>query len=708
MATLQNIRKRGPLIAIVVGLALFAFIVGDMVRGADSMFGKSKFNVAVINGEALTIQEYNLKVSETEEYVKLIQGQTTLETEMSSRIRSSVWDMLVKQYVLLNTIKELGIGVHPDELSDMVMGSHIDPIVKQTIVNPNTGQFDKNYLIQVLKNMDNDPTIKQIWMYIEREVKENRIYDKYFNLIEKGLYVTTLETKNNFNERNHIVDIEFISKKYETISDSSITVTDEELKNYYEENKQKYEQEEARDIIYVTFDVIPTKEDSLIIYEQITKNIEDFKTTENIEEYINVKSDVPFQNYYYRKGELLDAGLDTTIFATDSNIVYGPYQENEYYKLAKLVDIAKQRPDSVTARHILISPQNPAVQTEERAKEIADSIKILIDNGEDFNVLLMKHTDDSGTKDKGGKYENITELTNFVPEFKDFCFENNTGDIEVVKTQYGYHIIEILEQSKKIEKRKIVFVQLEIIPTKETYNDLYTTAAKFSGENNNEEKFLAAIDKQGLTRKDATDITQATNVIPGIETTREIVRWIFANEKGTVSPVIGSGERYVVTLLSEVREKGIAKFEQMKEYMTAEIRKDKKAEQIIADMKKQNSDDFESLAISMKTTVMTARNVSFNAFQIVGAGYEPSILALISSLEENIPFGPVKGKNAVYMIKATSITPPFIPDGYTWDNDKDKLIKSLRQRVNSGNPNFGPYKALKTLMKIEDNRAKFF
>ena len=708
MATLQNIRKRGPLIAIVVGLALFAFIVGDMVRGADSMFGKSKFNVAVINGEALTIQEYNLKVSETEEYVKLIQGKTTIDSEMSSRVRSNVWDMLVRQYVLLNTIEELGIGVHPDELSDMVMGSHIDPIVKQTIVNPNTGQFDKNYLIQVLKNMDNDPTIKQIWLYIEREVKENRIYNKYFNLVEKGLYVTTLETKNNFNERNHIVDIEFVAKKYETISDSSITVSDEELKTYYEENKQKFEQDEARDIVYLTFDVIPTKEDSLIIYEEITGNLEKFSTTENLEEYININSDVQIQNYYYRKGELMNAGLDTTIFATDSNIVYGPYQENQYYKLAKLIDIAEQRPDSVTARHILISPQNPAVQTEDRAKEIADSIKTLIDNGEDFDVLVMKHTDDSGTKDKGGKYEDFTEATNFVPEFKDFCFENNTGDIEVIKTQYGYHIIEIMEQSKKIEKRKIVFLQLEIIPTKETYDDLYTEAAKFSGENNNEEKFLAAIDEQGLTRKDATDVTQATIVIPGIEETREIVRWIFANEKGTVSPVIGSGERYLVALLSDVREKGIATFEQMKEFVTAEIRKEKKAEQIIADMKSQDTKDFELLAISMKTTVMTARNVSFNAFQIVGAGYEPTILALISTLEENIPFGPIKGKNAVYMIKATSITPPFIPEGYTWDNDKARLINSLRQRVTTGNPQFGPYEALKELVEIEDNRAKFF
>ena len=712
MATLQNIRKRGPLIAIVVGLALFAFIVGDMVRGLESFGGKSKSNVAVINGEPLKIQEYEAKVQETEDYVKLMQGGTSLTPEMSNRIRSNVWERLVRQYILLGTVKKLGIGVHKDELSDMVMGTHIDPLVMQTIVNPETGRFDKNYLMNVLKNMDNDPTIKQIWMYIEKEVKEGRIYTKYFNLAQKGLYVTELEAKYNYEERNHIVDLEYVVKKYEPL-DTTIAVSDKELRAYYEKHKNKYQQEESRDIVYLTYDVIPSKLDSSLIFNEIKGYQEHFDTTSNIEEYIGIKSDIPYQEKYFKKGELLNPMLDSLVFSNDSNFIYGPYLEGAHYTLAKFIEMDNTRPDTASARHILISPQNPAIGTMEMAKTIADSLKTLIDNGADFAELVMKHTADETSKTTAGKYENFTEGSmeqaySSVPEFNQFCFENEAGHIDVIETPYGYDIIEVLEQSKPLEKRLVVFLKIEIYATQQTFDDVFNKASLFSGQNNTEEKFIKAIDEQGLDRKDATEITQATSVIPGIDEPREIVKWVFASKAGTVSAVLGSEDRYVVALLTKVREKGITPFEQKKDDITIEIRKEKKAEQIIADLEGQDINNLEAIAEKFSSRVMPAQRVSFNAFQIMGVGYEPAILALVSSLEENKAYGPIQGNNGVYVLKATSITPSVIPENYVWDNDRQRLTESLQQRVNSRNPTFNLFYALKTLAKIEDRRAKFF
>ena len=707
MATLQNIRKRGPLIAIVVGLALFAFIVGDMVRGAESMFGKSKFNVAVINGEPLKIQDYNEKVYETEEYVKLMQGSTSLSADMTSRIRTNTWERFVRQYILLRSVKKLGIGVHPDELKDMVMGTHIDPLVMQTIVNPETGVFDKNYLMRVLQGMDNDPTIKQIWMYIEHEVKEGRVYTKYFNLAEKALYVTELEAKYNYEERNHIVDLEYVTKKYETILDSSIAVTDKELKEYYSKHKNRFQQEESRDIVYVTFDVSPSSDDSLIIFNEIKDYQVYFDTTRNAEEYISIKSDIPYQEKYFKKGELTNTMLDSLVFSNDTGFVYGPYLDGQHYTLAKFIKSDLGRPDSVTARHILISPQNQAVGSMDAAKIIADSIKNLIDKGADFEKLVTKHTDDQGSMEKGGKYENFTEGA-MVTEFNNYCFDNKPGDIGIVETQFGYHIIEILEQTKPKEKRLVVFLKIEIYATQQTFDDIFNKASLFSGQNNTEEKFIAAIDEQKLTRKDATEITQATSVIPGISEPRELVKWAFGSEAGTVSAVLGSEDRYVVAVLTKVREKGIAPFEQIKDEIAIEVRKEKKAEKIIAEMEGQDINNFETLAGKLSTRVMSARRVSFNAFQIMGAGYEPSILAIVSTLEENKVYGPIEGNNGVYVIKAISVTPSVIPENYVWENDRMRMTNSLQQRVNSRNPTFNLFYALKTLAKIEDRRAKFF
>ncbi len=701
MAALQNIRKRGPLIAVVIGLALFAFIVGDMAKAGDSIFGKGKFNVAEINGKALTIQEYEQEVNTTTEYVKLIQNTNTIDTELSNQIRTSVWERLVRNYVLSATVKKLGIGIHSDELYDMVQGTHIDPIVKRNFTNQETGQFDKNYLMQVLQNMDKDPTIKQIWMYMEYEITENRIYTKYINMVQKGMYTTTLETQKDFNERGHIIDFEYVAKNYNTVVDSTIAVTEAELKEYYNSNKGEFEQEESRSIAYVTFDILPSKADSAEIFEEIKSMKIDFEKAEDVDQFVSIKSDFPSNPKYFSPEEFKTNGLDTTLFSSELGFVYGPYLENGLYKLVRLVDVTEIS-DSASVRHILISPQNPKVATMERAEILADSLLDVINNGGDFDALVTEYTDDPGSKDKGGVYEDFTEGT-MVKPFNDFSFKKSVGDIDVVETTYGFHIVEILKQTTPKKKVKVAYVQLSILPSQNTFDDVYALAAKFSGENNTDELFEKAIEEQKLIKKEAPNLTQATSAIPGLQSAREIVRWSFTAELGEVSPAFDLVDRHVIAVLTDSKEKGFATFEQSKEKLEIEVRKDKKAEQFIAEFKGIGSDNLNDYATKFKTKSMKANSVSFNAFQVSGMGYEPSILAMVETMENGKFEGPVKGENGVYVLKATSVTPAMVPEGKTWTEDQSKLTQALRGRAS-----YQAYEALKTLANIKDNRAKFF
>lgn len=701
MATLQNIRKRGPLIAIVIGIALLAFIVGDLTQSGTAMFNGGKFDVAEIEGKSLSIQDYENKVTETREYIKLIQGSTTLDENTDNQIRTSVWDMLVRNYILEDDVKKLGLGVHADEMMEMAVGMYIDPIIKRTFSNPETGEFDPAYVAQIVQGTAQDPTLNQIWMYIENEVKENRIYTKYVNMVQKGMYVTKFEAEKDFNEKGHIVDFDYVAKNYNTVPDSTLEISDAELKKYYEEHKNLFEQEESRSVAYVTFDILPSKSDSAATLAQINELKTQFEKAEDAEQFVKMQSDFPFDPRYKKPQDFRTNGLDTLLFNSEIGFVYGPYIENGAYTLTKLLDVTEIS-DSASVRHILISPQNPKVGTMERAKVLADSLLEVINNGGDFEQLVTDYTDDPGSKDKGGVYEDFTEGT-MVKPFNDFSFQKEVGETGVVETEYGYHIIEVLKQSEPKKKVKVANVQIQIEPSQETYDETYALAARFAGENNTKELFEKAIQEQGLVMREAPNLTQATSAIPGLQSAREVVRWAFSAEVNNVSPSFDLVDKYAVVILTDAKEKGIAPFEQAKEKVLVEVAKEKKAEMFAEEFKAVGSENLADYASKFKVQRTSATSVSFNAFQVAGMGYEPAILAKVQTMEQGKFYGPIKGENGVYVLKVKSVTPATVEENHDWNADKQTLAKALQGRAS-----YQAYEALKTLANIKDNRAKFF
>jgi peptidyl-prolyl cis-trans isomerase D len=703
MATLEKIRQKGKLLAIIIGFALLAFILGDMIRSGKSLFRSKQFHVAVVNDKSIDINEFENQVDETEEYVKIIQGKKNLDDQTIHQIRASVWNMLIKQALLEDTYKKLGIEISKEELQDLVIGKHIHPLVYQTFVNPQTGRFDRNMVINVIKNLDKDPKIKALWLYIESYIKQDTKYTKYLTLVTKGLFANKLDAQEDYKDRSTLYDLDIVGKTITDIADNAVSYTEKDLEDYYNSHKNLFRNlVNTRDIEYISFDVIPSKADSAAAYKEMLKIKKELANDNDEQSIVNISSETPEMIHYYSAEDLKPEGLDTILFKLPVGTVYGPYFKNGKYNLVKIIAKA-DRPDTVSARHILISPQNPKVGSMLKAQKIADSLVRVLKNGGDFAALAAQYSDDPGSKNKGGLYENFTE-GKMVPAFNDYCFSHKVGEIGTVTTQFGVHIIEVTKRSKAVPKLKLAFIHKSIDPSQNTYNKLYAIVMKIRGEINDGKTFDQIVQENNYVVKEATDITEGTYTIPGLENVRDVVKWAFKAKEGEVSSVFEMPSQYVIAKLKHINNVGYLSLDKVKKQVENSVIQQKKVEKIYKEyFTGIDISNLDNLAKKLGVQKLNVPDVSFNAFQIANIGYEPAVLGALCQLKINKPYGPIKGSNGVYVIQADKITPaPKISDVQLISEQK-MMTGALRSRAN-----YQAYTALRNKAKIIDRRANFF
>ncbi len=695
MATLQKIRNAGPVIVIVIGLALVAFLLGDV----NKIFSANDRNVAEINGTPVSIQEYQARFKNYEEGMKMLTGKSSLDDQNQKYVKSQVWDKIVKNYALSSTYSDLGLEVSDLELAKIVSGENIqtglDPLTKQIFTDPNTGQFNSQAAINFFSTANQSEEGLQIARFLENEMRDNRKYTKYASLITKGLNVTSFEAIQLYKERTNVVDFDYTVKKYTSIPDSTISVSDDELKEYYDSHEKDFEQKESRDIAYVTINIVPSEEDM----EAAKKDLEYYKSEfaeipvdsaiEEIINYVNANSEVPFD---YRHLTLEELG-DSALFYASSDSVAGPVYENGAYVLKRVFDRV-MIPDTVEARHILIQVDGEKIKDIDRAEEIADSLKTLIKNGADFAELAKNNSADQGSAIKGGDLGKFTE-GRMVREFSDACFTGNTGDLAIVKSQYGIHLIEITYQSKpKKEKVRIAKIVNQVRPGNNTISRYFTQARDLSVNSGNDiDKFDDLIAKENLTKKIATEITPETEIIAGIDNPDALIRWIYKDdtEKGSVSEPFQDGDIFIVAVITEVREDGIAPLEQVKDEVTAKVIKKKKGDILSKEMQ------------DVTTFDKTAKNISFSSSRLNDDGIEYAVIATATQIEKDKISKPIIGENGVYVLKVTSKTGVDQIESDVAENDRKnaerRLYFTIQRQI---------FEAIKDAAEVVDDRSKFF
>lgn len=708
MATLQNIRKRGPLLAIVVGLALAAFILGDFFSSGTSGLSDDQYEVGVVNGKSIDYRDYRQRIENLKQFIQITRRQDPDQRTMR-QIEQDKWNEMVREKVLEDDFKELGLGVHADEVADMMYGRNIDPLVVNIVERLYQQKFNPALVIQILKNLDQDPTgeATKIWRYVEKDIYRRRKKQKYLNLVEKAMFVTQKEAANEYLEKNKRVDFKYVVKKYDEIDNESITVSDEDLKDYYEEHKNEYKiDEETRDVVYVTFDVIPTQADSIEEKNRTVKLKAKYAKTDNNEAFIRANSETSSYDPLHYTEENLPESIDSIMFNAEIGFIHGPYLEDGSYKLSKLLEV-KQIADSMELRHILIQP-NQNIQTLERAREIADSLKNLLQRDTSlFAGLALKHSVDASAQ-KGGYLGWLGEK-DVVKGFRDTSFSASKGDVVVAQSQFGIHVIHVLDHTPKKRKVQVGTVVNKITPSDDTRKSVFKVASNFAYENSTPEKFDKAIKEMGLTKKVASNLRKMDYGIPGIENARNFVKGAYRAEVNQLlteglseSPVFSYDNRFVIGMLANIRKKGIAPLEQVKDEIKYRVINKKKGEMLVKQMQEtmQSANSIEALAQSQNLSIDTAQNLSFAAFSLPGIGAEPKVIATATNIEQDKMTGPIEGENGVYVISVYSIREATLPENLT--NYAQKLLRGKKTRAS-----YQSYEALKQKAEIEDKRFKF-
>ena len=705
MATLQNIRNRGGLmVAIVIGLALGAFILGDMLNSGTQLMGPSQMKIAEIDGESIQYPDFQKKVEELSEIYKMNSQQTQIDETTGDQIREQVWQGYLQENILGKASEDLGITVSADELFDLVQGNNPHPIIQQLFKNPQTGQVDKSTILQFLKSLETSasPQQKSYWLYLENQIKQDRMRTKYNNLVSKGLYVTSQEAKESLEAKNQNANFQYIVLNYNSVPDADIKMTDSELQAYYKAHKDEYKQEKTRKIEYVTFEVLPSAADNAATQKWVTDSKAEFATVQDNEQYVNVNSDNRFDPSFYKKEELSPALAEWALTAQPGEIS-GPYFENNAYKVAK-IDQFKMMPDSVQASHILISPQTAG--SPQKAQTMVDSIKSLIERGTSFSELAVKLSEDKGSALKGGDL-GWFKRKQMVPEFEEAAFTGAINQLSIARTQYGIHLIKTTKKGQESNQVRIAILSKNVGPSKETYQKVYGETSRFASENLNSESFNKSVLEQKLDKKMAT-LKEADREVAGLESSRQLVRAAFQAEKGNIlvnnegSPIFEYGNKFVVGVMTEATEEGNSTFEQAKSRVELAVSKEKKAK-VLADKLSaaaSGQTTLEAIASKLSIDVKEASGLNFETYSIPAAGFEPKVVGTVSSLPENKISVPIEGINGVYMAKVTAITKS---SDTNVDGEKTRLAQTLGYRAGSQ-----VFESLKKLVEVEDKRSKFY
>lgn len=696
MATLEKIRNKfGVLVTIIIGLALLAFILGDILKSGSSLFSKSQLEIAEVAGKSIPVQLYQEKLEEVFQVYKMNNKGKEMDDQTTQSLKDQTWNDLIQSYVMEDEYSELGMDISMEELEDMVVGTNLHPIIKQVFGDPKTGVVNTEGVKSFIQNLEGEyKEQKPFWKYIENEVYTKRKLTKFNNLVKKAVFVTDKEAEFAVSEKNHEVNFDFVAKKYNDISDSLVAFTNSDVEDYYNNHMKDYEQVASRSIAYVTFDVVASSDDNFLAQKWINDIVNDFKTTESDEQFVNFNSDVPFDDKNYKKGEL-DPRLDTIMFDKEVGYIYGPYFENRTYKLAKLSEI-NYVPDSVKASHILLRYDKDADQYN-AAREKLDSLKTLIENGASFAELAKKFSAD-GSAPQGGDLGWFKEGM-MVKPFSEFCFSGKKGDLGIVDTQFGSHLILITDRSKEVKKVKVAIVEREVVPGTKTFQNFYVKASKFAGENRTLSSFNAAQEKENMQRRVAT-ISKTDKQIGGLDNPQNLIKWAFEANKDDVSDVFEFGNRYVVAVLTDVKEDGVAPLDDVRDQVELAVKKEKKADLYVDKFKQEvnSGDDLNKIATDNSLIIEQSGPITFSSFQVPGYGVEHKLIAA-SVAKEKDATDVLDGNSAVFVYKITSVNELTTANA---DVEKNRIKSGIIQRVD-----YEAYNALKELANIDDNRIKF-
>lgn len=702
MGIIGSIRKHSGWAVAIVGIAILAFILGDLTKNNGGIP-----DVGKVNGEVLTSQRFNEKVAEMENNYKVQQQTTQVPAEMENQIREQVWAQFVDESLMEEQAAKLGLRVSPAEVNDMFTGRFIHPYVRQSFTDPQSGQFDVRFVSQFIENFDQLDTMRRMqWVELEKYCRTDREQQKYSTLINSGFYMPKALAAKVAEYAGTVANVRVVSMPFSSVSDDEAAVSDADYEKYYNEHKAEFRvREELRDLEFIAFPVNPTQQDLADIQEQVNKVWAEFQTVpaDEVAFFVNAESDRSYDSSY-RRANTFKAPFDEQIAAAKDGDMLAPVMAGNEWMMAKVISSAV-RPDSLRASVVYILNQNAGgniMRSDAQAKSLADSVLALVNgNKMTFEQAVEQFSDDPQKGEtKGdmdwqldGGYGFLNEELVNRPVGSCFVFEHPQG--------VGYFLVKVTDKTKAEKKYRVALITREIAASAATNRAVYNEANRFAGQNRNITDFTAAAQQQNLQVRNAR-VTMMSNNLSGIGNARSIVQWAY-NEDTKVGAVADQvyecDGMFVVVALKDVFKKGFATLEQVRPMIEQAVRLDKKGELLMAraDEAVKAAQDITSIAVKLNTTVDTIDSVSFADYYFDRYGMEPKVQAAISAKKSGL-VGPVKGASGVYMVQIDSKAPRAAADGQV----TMQLEQGYRSKARMAS------QVLREQAKIVDQRNKFF
>lgn len=706
MAILENIRKRTTVLILIIGMALFAFVISGVFTAND--FGGAKVGSAVaeVNGESISIDEFRQQVENS--------SRRFGPNMSSTQLVNTVYDQEVRKALLEQQFDKLGINIESDQIVEYVKNSGYAQIPDFQDEN---GIFNPEVFKAAIADWRiNDPLRYDAWLQDEASIMQAAKEQMYFNLIKAGIGATLTEGQFDYELANEKIDLQYVRVPYNSIPDSTIQVSKEDIAAYVKENQAEYEQEKARDIRFVFFEENPSQQDENAVREAVTNLLEDtveynastdqndtiagFRNTSDMAAFLDRNSDIKYDTIFKAKSEL-PALVADSLMALSVNEVYGPYRDGDFFKISKMM--AKKPNGNVKASHILFAYEgatraNPSItRTKEEAEEEAKKILTeALKDGADFTALARDNSDGPSAP-RGGDLGYFQEGI-MADEFNDFCFGNPVGKIGLVETEFGFHIIKVDDKQDIV---RVATLAREIEPSEETINTLFTDATKFEMATTDAEaeQFADIAKETEYTVRPVNKIKEMDENLPGLSSQRAMVQWAF-NDDTEVGDIkrFDLAEGYAVVQLTKKYNQGPMSPEDASAMVLPILRKKKKAEQIIAANQGKSLDDF---AKDNNVTISNATAITRKSPTLPGAGREPLVVGTAFTLADSGESELIKGESGVFKVKVIGKTESVKLNNYT------TYAKDLTT-TNTNRVNGSVFNALKDGAEIEDKRATFY
>ncbi len=706
MAVLNKIRERSVFLIIIIALALFSFVLADVIRNGGATTQKEQGIIAKVNGEDISREQFAMQVEAYQRNLGPDAG-TTMAVNL-------VWDMTLRQVILQDEMDELGIRVENAQIRNV--------LARELGNNPNftneAGMFDEARLREYVATLQaTSPVAYQQWLDFENSLGESAREQIYFDLVRAGLNASLSEGEIAYRKSGDKVDLSFVQIPYSSVPSEEVEVSKSEIEAYIKKHPARFQTEATRDIQYVHFPEEATEEDDAEIRDAVAALLDDrvefnpvteqndtvpgFADVEEVELFVNDHSDQPHVDRYYFQDQLPEEHAEA-LFNLEVGETYGPFRQNNSWMLSRMLETA-QIPDSAQARHILITYQGTQIaqgieRTKAEAQALADSVAQVVrrDKGE-FENLAAQLSADQSNNENGGELGWFSP-GDMVPAFNDFVFNNDQGDVGVVESQFGYHVIDIQQQTQPQKAVKLATIVRAVEPSNESRNNLFAEVTKF--EIAAREGNLVDVAKEfDVSLRPVKGIGVLDERIPGLGAQRSIVQWAFEDQvkEGDIRRFeIRDG--YVIAQVTAKNPEGLQTVESASSVVTPILENQKKAEIIKSRI---SGNTLAEIASGASVEVQQASAVSRQSPTLPGAGREPAVVGAAFGMEAGQISEPLSGNNGVYVIEVQQKRPAEALDSYG-----TYAIRETARRRN--NVEQGVFEALKDIAEIEDRRAQFY